>query len=196
MKFKTGKPPVNENINVSEWNLLKEPKNLIVTQVIALPIGLICAGLIFFILHYFRGIYIPKFGIEYILAYFLMIPIHEMIHALCYPGGLNSKDTVIGYWAEVSVFYAYNSCILKRNRYLLVYIAPFAVLSIIPTIVMLFLDFKSDLLLLIVLFNALSSCVDIFNCILILLQVPKEGLVVNSEEKTYWKLGNYLNART
>lgn len=85
-------------------------------------------------------------------------------------------------------FYAYNSRVLKRNRYLLVYIAPFIVLSIIPTIIMLFLDFKSDLLLLIVLFNALGSCVDIFSCVLILLQVPKEGLVVNSEEKTYWKV--------
>ncbi len=62
-------------------------------------------------------------------------------------------------------------------------------LSIIPTIIMLFLDFKSDLLLLIVLFNALGSCVDIFSCVLILLQVPKEGLVsTNSEEKTYWKV--------
>lgn len=188
MKFRIGKPPINENINVLEWNLLKEPKSLTVTQVVALPIGLICAGLIFFILHYFKGINIPKFGVKYILAYFLMIPLHEMIHALCYPGSLLSKDTVIGYWPDMSVFYAYNNCVLKRNRYLLVYIAPFVVLSIIPTIIMLFLDFKSDLLLLIVLFNALSSYIDVFSCVSILLQVPKEGLIVNSEEKTYWKV--------
>jgi len=188
MKFRLGKPPINENINLSECNLLKEPKSLIVTQIVTLPIGLICVGLIFFILHYFKGINLPKFGVEYILAYFLMIPLHEMIHALCYPGGLLSKDTVIGCWPDMFIFYAYNSRVLKRNRYLLVYIAPFIVLSIIPTIIMLFLDFKSDLLLLIVLFNALGSCVDIFSCVLILLQVPKEGLVVNSEEKTYWKV--------
>lgn len=48
MKFRLGKPPINENINLSEWNLLKEPKSLIVTQIVTLPIGLICVGLIFF----------------------------------------------------------------------------------------------------------------------------------------------------
>ncbi len=56
MKFRVGKPPINKNINLLGWKLLKEPKSLTVTQIVTLPIGLICVGLIFFILHYFKGI--------------------------------------------------------------------------------------------------------------------------------------------
>ncbi|WPX10087.1 DUF3267 domain-containing protein [Anaerocellum danielii] len=191
MKLRIGKPPINESVNIAEWTLIKEPKNPLVTQILSMPIGLISAGLIFFILYYFKGIKLPKFGLIYIFAIFLVMLLHELIHAMCYPGSIFSENTIIGYWPEVGACYAYSNEALKRNRYLLVYVAPFFVLSVIPTIIMLFLNFsRNDLILLIALLNALGSCVDIFFSILILLQVPKEGILVNSEEKTYWKITN------
>ncbi|WAM32795.1 DUF3267 domain-containing protein [Caldicellulosiruptor morganii] len=188
MKFRIGKPPINENVNVTEWIPVKEPKNIWVTQILSMPIGLITAGLIFFISYYFKGIKLPKPILIYPFAIFLVILLHELIHAMCFPGSIFSENTVIGYWPEAGVYYVHSNEALKRNRYLLVYVAPFFILSVIPTIIMLFLNFiRNDLILLIALLNAIGSCVDIFFTILVLLQVPKEAILVNSEEKTYWK---------
>lgn len=115
-----------------------------------------------------------------LLTFFLIVPVHKIIHTLFYPGGLRSKDTVIGLWIEMGVFYAYNPCILKRNRLLLFLITPFIVLSVIPTVGMLLLNFKNCFLMFIILIHAFCSSGDIFNCILVFSQVPKNGSLVNS----------------
>lgn len=41
MKFKVGKIPVNERVDISGWNLLKKPKNFIIMQIVVFPIGII-----------------------------------------------------------------------------------------------------------------------------------------------------------
>lgn len=176
MKFKIGKLPTNENINTAEWNLIKEPSNIWITQIIVFPIGIITTGLIFFMLNYFAETPFPPFGIMGFLVLLFLIPIHEIIHAIFFPGGLVSKKTTIGFWPSAAAFYAWHDGVMTRNRYLAVLMAPLIIMSILLTLVVQSLQLNSDYVILFILMNAFGSCVDVFGSALLLFQVPRNGV--------------------
>lgn len=61
-----------------------------------------------------------------------MVPLHEMLHAVAYPGWLRSRHLVVGIWPHRVFAYVVYDSPLPRNRVLLMILTPFVLLSVIP----------------------------------------------------------------
>ncbi|WP_345240602.1 DUF3267 domain-containing protein [Pontibacillus salipaludis] len=189
MKIST-KLPVSEQFRPEEegWTMLKEP-NATLAQWIALPIGLF-GILLVYLLAVVLGIeefYQFRFGWNLLLAYAVMLPIHEWLHAVVFPAKLKSDDIYVGVLMKYLVFFAFYTKRMSRNRALAVYLTPFLVLSILPIVVMAVTGVYSLFLFDIAFLNAIGACVDLLAIWMISTQVPKEAVVRNKGYKTYWK---------
>jgi hypothetical protein len=121
------------------------------------------------------------------LLLLLLIPAHEFLHALVHPGwGLSSK-TIIGLWLSKGMFYAYYEGEMSRKRLLLVYITPFIILGMLPTILIAAIPELMQSLLWSSLFGSVSACGDLVGAGLIFFQIPRSAIVRNKGWKTYWK---------
>ena len=124
----------------------------------------------------------------------LVIPIHELVHALFHPGFGFSDKTIIGAWLTKGLFYAGYQDEMTRNRYLIVFVAPFIALSLIPIAILAFsqnLSFISpDLRIALAAFSLLAgvgAAGDFVSFFLLISQVPNSAMVRNKGWKTYWK---------
>src|SRR5262249_44454838 len=67
-----------------------------------------------------------------VVAIPLIIVLHELLHAICFPGGLWTTQSGIGVWPSRLLFYACYLGPMSRNRFLLVYSMPLLVLTLLP----------------------------------------------------------------
>ncbi|ETI70882.1 DUF3267 domain-containing protein [Neobacillus vireti] len=121
-----------------------------------------------------------------IIGIFLMLIIHEFIHLFFIPNFIKSKDTYMG----LTFFggYVHTEQSLTKARFLLISIAPFVILSILlPLILGIFGQLTGSLMFFIIL-NSMGACVDILGFMLVLVQVPKEGVIRINGTRTYWKV--------
>ncbi|HEY9062695.1 MAG TPA: metalloprotease family protein [Pseudobacteroides sp.] len=194
MKFVLGEPPKNDfTPELHMWNELKEPKNALVAQLIALPIGIF---LIVFV--YVLAIIITKFSgfsksfshpsemIQYLIAMIIIIPIHEILHACVFPEGIKSKNTILGFWPKACAFYGHYDGEMSRNRFIIVFLLPLISLSVFPIIAMGISGYINTFVIRICLVNAFAACVDMLGVILFATQVPKNAVVRNLGWKSYW----------
>ena len=109
--------------------------------------------------------------------------LHEVLHALCLPGGLASPHTGMG--VRGAFAFVHSSAALTRRRFLLVSVAPCVLLSFaLPPVVALFAPVPGWLAALCVL-NAAGSCVDVLSAALVGWQVPRGGRVVSNGPETW-----------
>ncbi|MFA9556854.1 DUF3267 domain-containing protein [Evansella sp. AB-rgal1] len=182
--------PVNKEFDPEKenWTALKEP-NLIMAQIIALPIAFLAAVGIYLLAASLQltDQYTFRFGFNILLAFLILMPIHEIIHALFFPEKITSNHVYFGFIPKGFAFFAYYDREMSRNRFLTVCVAPFIGLSILPLIIMNIFGFHSSFLIDIALVNALSACVDLLNIILIASQVPRNAVIRNKGYNSYWK---------
>ncbi len=109
--------------------------------------------------------------------------LHEVLHALCLPGGLASPHTGMGLRGGFA--FVHSSAALTRRRFLVVSVIPCVLLSFaLPAVVPLFAPLPGWLAALCVL-NAAGSCVDFLAAALVGWQVPRGGLVVSNGPETW-----------
>ncbi|QST00975.1 DUF3267 domain-containing protein [Pontibacillus sp. ALD_SL1] len=189
MKVST-KLPVLEQFRPEEegWTMLKEPKAAL-AQWLALPIGMFAIFLVYAlaVVLGIEELYQFRFGWNLLLAYIVLVPIHEWLHAMVFPDKLKSDDIYVGVLRKYLVFFAFYTNEMSRNRALAVYMTPFLVLSVVPIVFMAVTGVSSLFLFDIAFLNAICSCVDLLAMIMIYNQVPKEAVVRNKGYKTYWK---------
>lgn len=200
MKFISKIPKSNEKIHLdlihNDWILLKEPNTLLVTILASIPLMLINVFISIGAIHIFSDITLKEFGIteeaftinirlDVIIGIFLTVVIHELIHLLIVPNFLKSKRTFIG----LTFFggYVYTEEEISKKRYIIITIAPFVILSIFLPLILGLLGFLTPTLKFLILLNAASSSVDMFNLFLLLTQVPKDSVLRSNGMKTYWK---------
>ncbi len=123
-----------------------------------------------------------------ILLILLLIPIHELFHAVVYPLA-DHKKIVIGLEPKMGVFFAMYYGPLSRNRWLLVYLLPFLLISILPLVLIAFIAIPHWWLLASI-FNAGFAAGDLFGFYLILRQVPVHSVVMQDGWDTYWQVGS------
>ncbi|MBI5686846.1 MAG: DUF3267 domain-containing protein [Verrucomicrobia bacterium] len=188
------------------WNPIREPSPVLM-QFIALPLGVVMVGLLVTVLHFIapRGlcgngtIVIPPSEVSVafagaLIVLVLLIPVHEMIHALIHPAQGRTDKTMIGIWPSRLLFYAHYEGVLSRGRFLAVFAAPFIVLSLcpIPLIALMSAWGKCSAiemcLTALSLINGLSSAGDALGMMLIASQVPTTANVRNRGWRTYWKM--------
>lgn len=116
---------------------------------------------------------------------FVWVFIHEILHLIFVPNLLTSNKTSIG----ITWFggFIYTEELISRTRYIVIVLAPFFLLSILLPIILNILGLLNPLVILLMLFNAIGSSVDMLILITILVQVPAGAYITLNGMKTYWK---------
>jgi hypothetical protein len=123
----------------------------------------------------------------------LLIPVHELLHAAFHPGAGLSSDTVIGLWPSRLLFYAAYEGPMARNRFLLVFMGPYLVLSLLPVVAIPLLRAIGAgpvpllALAFLAFIGAAVAAGDVVGAILVLTQVPADAVVRNQGWRTYWR---------
>lgn len=199
MKLYWGPPSESDDFDPVEegWSTIHEP-NPVVLQLICIPIAIVIAVVLFvLIIMGFPGefteqdsVVIPVFPV--VLTLILLIPAHEMLHALSQPSFGQTDKTYLGIWLKKALFYAHYEGELTRKHFLWIFFVPFLVLTLIPVgVILLFGRSMPHNLTLILAFlavlNGTAASGDVLGFILIAAQVPQTALVRNKGWKTYWK---------
>lgn len=117
--------------------------------------------------------------------------VHELLHAVVHPDFGASPATVIGCWPAKLLFYAHYEGPFTRNRFLLVFATPFAVISLLPMVLAVLHILPHGCFALIAglsTLNALIACGDYFGFALRLWQVPRRAFARNKGWRTYYKI--------
>ncbi|PCJ50581.1 MAG: hypothetical protein COA74_02035 [Gammaproteobacteria bacterium] len=188
MKFIIGEIPKNIHHDFKEFIRLKEPEKS-KFMYIASFIQVALWGVFFFVWWMIDG-NTPKYFFQtgfigYALILLIVFPVHELFHGMIYPIK-DSKKIMFGFWPKMGAFYAMYDGALTRNRWLLVYVMPFFLISVIPMFVALYTTVPSWLVIASIL-NAGFAAGDIAAITMIAYQVPKQAIIVQNGWDTYWR---------
>lgn len=189
-----------KELSESGWLRLKEPNGISAAVLYSLPIA--------FLLMFMNGVWLylitpvvkefvhseglmVEFQINitkylvYIGGVFLFLFLHEMVHALFIPDVVHSRKT---YWGLNGLFgFVYTEEKISKSRFVLISVMPLVVLSFLFPVLLSLAGISNWFVVFLCILNAGGACVDIFNMILILVQVPSKGIIVNNGFATYYK---------
>ena len=176
------------------WRPIREP-SVWMMQLMALPLGALMAfavAALWAMLTPAREV-IPSFSLAGTLALCGgIIVVHELVHAVVYPGFGLSDRTIVGVWPSRGVFYAHYDGELTRERFVAVYLMPLVVISFGPLLVCATLHQGPEWLAFISWVNAFAACGDVFGTALVLSQIPARAIVRSQGWRTYWREGEMV----
>lgn len=171
------------------WTRLREPTSgVFALQALLLSLPFLIPA--FAILPGLRGLghFHPLALFTLVLLLVLMIPIHETIHALLFPGGLGSRHLIIGAWMRRGLCYVVYDSPLSRNRILTMLAMPFVTLSVLLILMVVFTPTEWRRIGILTLLIHTSVCTGDFATMTRLLrQTPNHALVLNDGWATWWK---------
>ncbi len=202
MKYVKKIPPTDlklkESLMADGWEKIKEPSSFMAAVVFSLPF-MILAGIIgYLIISHFDNVFVESLKVfieqgtvdidirfDYILYTYLVILLHELLHAVLIPGFPRSDNTCFGIrpWGG----FVFTTERMAKCRFLVISVAPFILLSVLLPVILGFLGLLSGIIAFIVMLNALASSVDLLNAFLVLIQVPGGSTMVNNGFETYYK---------
>ena len=128
-----------------------------------------------------------------LLALLVYVPLHELLHLVWHPRLGLSNQSVLVIWPTKLRFGVYYEGSMSRTRWLLMRIAPFIVLSLVPAgLLAIFQNvpfnhtIKTFFEVLLVV-NGVGSGGDVIAIILVLFQVPPSALLCFRGGRAYWK---------
>jgi putative zincin peptidase len=127
-----------------------------------------------------------------VAAAVLVAPLHELTHALAFPRAAHGAQCALAFWPRRFALCAQYDGVLRRNRYLLVLLMPLLAISLVPMAACALLELGSvpRLCVVLFLFNALVSGDDVLAALLVVTQVPADGLIRKAGDVTLWKAGS------
>ncbi|PKM72854.1 MAG: hypothetical protein CVU91_07450 [Firmicutes bacterium HGW-Firmicutes-16] len=180
------------------WKKLKEPSNLCMATLLSIPFAFLLGGITIGIICFlkpalFDFLKANSFGIVfnidfkivlYIVVLFVFMIIHELIHAIFIPNFVQSDNTCFG----INGLFGFVSTTepLKKGRFIVISFMPFFILSVIFPIVLNLFQLLNGYMLFLCLLNAMGSCVDFLNIMLIFFQVPNGSIVINNGFETFY----------
>jgi hypothetical protein len=175
------------------WKQIKEPSNLFFAFLFSIPFmlinGLVSNSVFSLFGHSILQVLpLESFSIQirldYLIFTYLIIIFHEIIHLILIPNFLKSENTFFGIkpWGG----FVFTQEKIERNRYILISIAPFVIISICMPFIFGILNLLSGITIFLALINALASSIDALTAFLIYLKVPSDGLVVSNGFETYY----------
>jgi len=202
MKYAKKIPPtdktLSEQLMGAGWKKLKEPSNLCMATLLSIPFAFLLGGTTIGIIYLLRPALFDFlkassfeiiFNIDlkivlYIIVLFVFMAIHELIHAIFIPNFAQSDNTFFG----INGLFGFVSTTepIKKGRFIVISIMPFIILSVIFPIVLNLFQLLNGYMLFLCLLNAMGSCVDFLNIILIIFQVPNKSTVINNGFETFY----------
>ncbi len=128
-----------------------------------------------------------------ILTLLLSIPLHELLHLLWHPGWGLSASSVLVLWPAKLRFGVYYEGDMSRTRWLLMRLAPLAILSLLPAVL---LTACPDMPLghaartaveVLTTVNGVGSGGDVLAMLLVLFQVPASARLCFRSGRAYWQ---------
>jgi len=171
------------------WTRLREPTSgvfVIEVLLLSLPFLLPAFAILLRLRGYLHTRPLAVFGLVSFFA--LVMPMHEAIHALVYPGGLCSEHLVMGAWMRRGLCYVVYDSPVSRNRILIMLSAPLIVLSSLLAAVAVWAPSEWRLIAILALLVHTAICTGDFATFARLIgQAPADSLVHNDGWATYWK---------
>jgi len=121
------------------------------------------------------------------VSFIVLLPIHEIVHAIATPNWGLSNKTVVGFWPKRMLPYCAYLGEWTRSQALWCLLAPIFILSIFPMILMFMFRLDNSLLFHFFAVNALASSGDLIQAPMILLCIPQRAILKNKGWRTYWK---------
>ena len=117
----------------------------------------------------------------------LLLPLHELIHAMTFRGWLRDSHVLMGIWFPFVMWVWYDGP-QPRNRLLLMSCMPLLTLSLLPLLILLFLPTSAwnHLFRLIALLHIATCTADLQTFIRVIRQVPANAVLHNKRWQTYW----------
>lgn len=199
-KIKNSIPKGDKNLDIKliqdGWTPMKEPKNFINTLLLSVPFMIINTLISIGIINIFSDISLHEFGlteegvfitidlISLLLIVFLVI-LHELIHLFFIPNFIKSEKT----WIGLTLFGGFVATEeeISKLRFVFITIAPFFIISILTPLLFSIFGALTTNLKCLILLNSMGSSVDMLTLLLILKQVPPNGILRNNGSRTYWK---------
>lgn len=204
MKFSKNIPETDlvksELLTKEGWKKLKEPSSPGRGLLFSLPFMFINA-FIFLIFSYLLNpqlyksiLALSEFNLSislnlkvlmYLIGVLVIFALHELLHAIIIPNFIRSDKTL---WGINGVgLFIYSAERISKIRFVLISIMPFVVLSIIFPIILAILGLFNVYAIILGLLNAMGSSVDFLNLFLVLIQVPKDSLILANGGETYYQ---------
>jgi len=203
MKYVKRSPQTDRELSallVAEgWNKIKEPSSFIHSLLLSIPFMAVNGIITYLFIGPFYNPFIQViqliesssisfainiYTLEYLMGIYVMIVIHEFIHAVCIPHFLRSNET---YWGlKIYGGFVCTTQKLTKGNYILISITPFLILSVIVPLIIGVLGIKSEFLFFLFFLNAIASSIDILNMVLILFQTPQKSIIINNGFETYY----------
>jgi len=202
MKFVKKIPSVDEKLSKKlvsyGWRKIKEPKNLLTTILASIPFMIFNGILAILVTIQF---YNPienilanrSFNVNinildliyFIIASFMLIIVHELIHMVFIPNFIKSDKV---YWG-ITLYGGFVAMTEKisKIRFIIISIMPLIVLSLVLPIILGLFNLLNGFIMFLIIVNAMASSVDIQNLFLVLFQSRKSSYILNNGFETYVK---------
>ena len=180
------------------WTALREPSaGIFIIQVLLLSVPFLVAALA--ILLGLKGfLRAHPLALAALVTFFaIMIPLHETMHAVVYPGGLRSRHLVMGAWLRRGLCYVVYDTPVSRNRILMMLATPFIAMSLLLAVATALAPSELRMVGILAILVHTAVCTGDFATMLRLIrQVPKTALVLNDGWTTFWKSAHHLEPAT
>jgi hypothetical protein len=199
MRFHIGAPPTSADFTPdTTWRPLAEPAPCLL-QVVALPVGLLVSGGVAWCWVQMLGTRLSfssptalfRFVLLLLLAFPLLIVVHELVHMALHPHMGGTRATIVGVWPSHMMFFAHYDGALSRTRFVAILAMPLLILTVVPLALWAVLHPAAAqvgwLLAWCGTWNALFACGDVVGMVLVLAQVPRSAIVRNQGWQTYWR---------
>jgi hypothetical protein len=199
MKFRLGPVPRDPTFQPEQggWRRLREPSfGLLIA--LAIPTSLLAGAAVLFawmLLVRIHGVDAP---VEVVVspwsllgalaAVFGLVVAHELAHAVFLPRCGLTPATTLGFWLQTVTPYVSYRGELARDRYFLVTLMPFLLLSAAPLFVALLTGWIPLGLVLLTVVNAALSSGDLITAALLLAQTPRSAVVRHQGLETWWRV--------
>ena len=193
MKFKFGPTPESEEFNpeADGWVIVREPGPGKV-QLVAFPIAILFCFALVYAYHRLVGLHtLPqplwKFTPHLMVIGMIIAAVHELIHGVFTPGCGLSNRTSYGIWPRKFIFYVFYDGEITKYRFLLIQLAPFLILSVLPFSMELIMHWGALPIWVLTFFNTLLSLGDLVGAPITMFQIPKGATVRLNGWWTYWR---------
>lgn len=203
MKFTKKLPTTDKELSIklyeAGWIKIKEPRNLFWAVLFSFPLALCLGAMTSYAAYLLKPLLFSfitsdsleiSFNIDWKFLLFIIsiwgyMLIHEMVHAVLIPHFRTSERTK---WGLNGIFgFVFTTEPIKKECFILISCMPFVLLSIVSLLLFEILGVLNGYTFVLCLINAMGSCVDFLNIIIILFQVKRGCIIISNGFETFYK---------